>query len=214
MTLLPEVVEHFSKMKRYTNRRSPRLYCPSRKSTYRVLEIGCGANFSFDTCSEKFSIDITRDLIKKMKKMYPEVNLVLGDARYLPFKEKSFDTVGAVFVLHHLVGRTISTCKDNVKKCISEANRVTTNKGQFIVLEHLSLNKTYSNIMFLTTLLLAKLNLNIKYLDIQERVVTYYLDEKTLNNLAPMFNSTVLTSKIWRFRGITLGYDKQIRLSK
>lgn len=215
MSLLPEVTEHFSKrIMTYTNWKSPMLYCSCKKSINRVLEIGCGAKFSFDTNSEKFGIDVTRVLLKKMREKNPDINLVMADARYLPFKNKTFDVAGAVFVLHHLVGRTISICKNNVKKCIQEVYRVTTADGQFMVLEHLSLNKIYSATFFLTTYLLANLGLNVEFLDIREKVVTYYLDENTLRNLAQKFSLRAVTSERWHFRGITLGYDKQLLLQK
>jgi ubiquinone/menaquinone biosynthesis C-methylase UbiE len=52
-------------------------------------------------CRRVIVIDISFKMLKRAKK-YRHLELVLGDARMLPFKDKRFDAVMAVDSLHHV----------------------------------------------------------------------------------------------------------------
>lgn len=216
-TLLEETTQHFTKRSEvYATWKSPNL-TRNVINEDKILEIGCGAKFSFDCdCSEKYGIDVTPTLIKKLRQQDRNINLILADARYLPFKNKTFGSVGAVFVLHHLVANTVQICKCNVEKGLKEMSRVLKDDGQICILEHLSKNDFLSNVMFFTTYILSKTGFQANYLDIHDGVVTYFLSEKTFNGLAKksgLFSKTK-TSKLWQFRKVIFGYDKQLCLEK
>lgn len=210
-TLLPEVKEHFSRVfEDYTGYRQRDLKIAGGLRMARVLEVGCGAMFSLPSASEKYGVDITPKLVRELRRRSPEVNLVIADVRYLPFQDRVFDLVTAVCLLHHLVGETIAISRKNIQKGLTEMARVSDERGRLLILEHLSENKYFSITFFYLTLILAKLNLDLKYLDIHDKVVTYYLDENTLRNLLSQIGLTVctLTSKFWQCRNFRLGRDK------
>jgi ubiquinone/menaquinone biosynthesis C-methylase UbiE len=70
-----------------------------------VLDIGGGTGYNSarvgSTCRRVVVIDISFKMLKKAEK-YPQLLLVLGDARMLPFKDQTFDVVIAVDSLHHV----------------------------------------------------------------------------------------------------------------
>ena len=78
----------------------------------RLLNIGCGHGPDFVAFRDTFELtglDFSSEMIKLARRYshkfeFP-VNLQIGDARYLPFANKSFDFAIAVATYHHLKGR-------------------------------------------------------------------------------------------------------------
>ena len=70
-----------------------------------ILDIGGGTGYNSarvkKMCRRMIVLDISWKMLRRAKK-YPELELVLGDARMLPFKNRSFDAVMAVDSLHHI----------------------------------------------------------------------------------------------------------------
>ena len=70
-----------------------------------VLDIGGGTGYNAarmgNACRRVIVLDISFKMLKRAKK-YRHLDLVLGDARMLPFKDKPFDVVLAVDSLHHV----------------------------------------------------------------------------------------------------------------
>jgi len=70
-----------------------------------VLDLGGGTGYNSArmerSCGRIVVLDISFRMLKRAKK-YRNLELVLGDARMLPFKSKSFDVVMAVDSLHHV----------------------------------------------------------------------------------------------------------------
>jgi ubiquinone/menaquinone biosynthesis C-methylase UbiE len=216
-TLLPEIKEHFSRRaEQYVSRHSPDFHDNGLSRCGRVLEIGCGAKFSFKIGFEKYGIDITPDLLAGLKRREQDINLILADARYLPFVDKSFEVVGAVFVLHHLVGDTIIVSKNNICKSLNEMVRVSTKEGHILIIEHLCKNKLFSNLFFYVTWICARLDLDLNYLDIHDKVVTFYLDFRSFERIIEQMGLTtkISSSRNWRFRGVNLGEDKEISIQR
>ncbi|HPD82160.1 MAG TPA: class I SAM-dependent methyltransferase [Candidatus Pacearchaeota archaeon] len=102
------------------------------KKDSKVLEVGCG-----DGRSLKDIIDITQNLVgididknaviiaKKNFEKYPEVNIIEGDGRKLPFENATFDFV---------ICMTSFVNFDNNKYIIlEEMGRVLKNKGEIIM---------------------------------------------------------------------------------
>lgn len=215
-TRMRDVREHFSqRTEHYVTWRSPDFVNINPLRQAKVLEVGCGAKFSFNLASEKYGIDITPNLLADLKRQDKNINLVMADARYLPFLDKVFDIVGAIFVLHHLVGDTRSVSKINISDSLKEMTRVSTDQGHILILEHLS-NKLFSNLFFYVTWVFSRLGLNSDILDIHNKVITFYLDDNTLKKMLNQIGLTsqVMTSQKWRFRKINLGEDKQLLIQK
>lgn len=85
-----------------------------------VLDVGCASCISyplFEGKKDYVGIDFTLQLLNVAKKKYLHVPLVHGDAKHLPFRDGSFDTVYIKDVLEH-VG------PDAYKTIISEMWRV------------------------------------------------------------------------------------------
>ena len=75
----------------------------------RVLELGCGVGAELDLLHQGFpdlqltGIEIDpRHLASARGFLPPEITLLQGDARNLPFEDNTFDTVLTIWVLEHL----------------------------------------------------------------------------------------------------------------
>lgn len=209
-TFLPEVREHFSRrLEEYVN--TPELDLPDIPGLKlgRVLEVGCGAKFSLNRAEEKYGVDITLGLLKELRRHDSDVNLIIADVRFLPFRDSSFDTVVAVFLLHHLVGETVNVSRRNILKGLGEMARVSNQRGHLLILELLAENWLFSYVLFYVTWLLAKLGLNLEYFDIHDRVVTYYLDNNLFERMIRQTGlaCNVVACKLWQFRNFRLGHD-------
>jgi ubiquinone/menaquinone biosynthesis C-methylase UbiE len=70
-----------------------------------VLDIGGGTGYigakMEKACRRVVILDISFTMLKRAKK-YRDLDLVLGDARSLPFKDRRFDVIVAVDSLHHV----------------------------------------------------------------------------------------------------------------
>lgn len=71
-----------------------------------VLEVGCGTgNFLrhfLDRAAACIGLDITPGMLEMARKEYPEIVLVQGNARKLPFASGSIDLVTSAQALHHM----------------------------------------------------------------------------------------------------------------
>jgi ubiquinone/menaquinone biosynthesis C-methylase UbiE len=99
------------------------------------LDIGCGTGRNLrlflEKCSHVQGIDYTPGMLKYAKTIYPnhpQVNLMNGDARHLPFKDETFDLVGSFKALPHV---------PNVDQALKEIYRVS-KKGSTVFTEFYS----------------------------------------------------------------------------
>lgn len=96
------------------------------RSVYKILNVGCGTGGTIDML-EKFgttdNVDISDEAINYMKKRgYKRITKV--DNVMLPFKEKTYDMVGAFDVLEHI---------ENQVKALKEWKRVLKDDGYIII---------------------------------------------------------------------------------
>lgn len=72
----------------------------------RFLDIGSGTGNVIKLAREYFRVaigmDIAPELLKQTKKLNPELNLLVADADYPPFKDNTFECVSFYGTLHHL----------------------------------------------------------------------------------------------------------------
>jgi 2-polyprenyl-3-methyl-5-hydroxy-6-metoxy-1,4-benzoquinol methylase len=100
----------------------------------RVLDFGCGGGWLSKVLAsygcEIVGVDVSRSLILSAKKTSPTVNFVVGDCINLPFRERSFDAIVGVAILHHL----------NIHEALIECNRVTAKDSLLLFMEPNKLN--------------------------------------------------------------------------
>lgn len=108
----------------------------------KILEVGCGTATQLIEFKDNFliGIDFSKNMIKHAKeyanKRNVKIYFILADARYLPFKENSFDFVFSIATIHHIKKRIERI------KAIEEILRVSKDLCLFSVL------KRYSSLTF------------------------------------------------------------------
>lgn len=72
----------------------------------RIIELGCGRSPFADAArinfTESYGLDFSPETIENCKKIFPQVNYILGEATDTPFKDKYFDVVVAGELIEHL----------------------------------------------------------------------------------------------------------------
>jgi len=214
--LLTETVYHFKKrVYEYARERRAKSLPDevSIKDSSKVLEIGCGARFTYrvDREVEVYGLDIVPDMIHFLKKRHPASCGIVGSALHLPFKDDSFNLLVANALLHHLVGKSPSDCIENIRVALEEMNRVVKRNGFVLVRELISRSRVFSYFMFYVTYICAKLGIEINWLDIHDKVIVFFMDKRTFNELSlkAKFKVKEVESEKWVFRfgrfGIKLG---------
>ena len=90
-------------------------------SPVTVLDAGCGEGFSLVSLRRSKigkiyeGVDYSHDAIRLGKKLYPKLNIKLGNVYELPYKDNAFDLVICTEVLEHL---------EKPHKALSEIKRV------------------------------------------------------------------------------------------
>lgn len=66
-----------------------------------VIDVGCGGGLDAEFYDDYVGIDVTPEFIRSAHDIYGVERLVLCDARYLPFRDKSFETAFSKGVVIH-----------------------------------------------------------------------------------------------------------------
>ena len=82
------------------------------KSSNRLLDIGHGGTFDYDTSKVKEIIGLDLDKMIDESNLPKNINLEEGSALDIPENINNFDTTLVVMLLHHLVGNNVS---ENIK---------------------------------------------------------------------------------------------------
>ena len=222
MKQMNEVIYHFKKrIHEYVQKRKRKSFPRevSIRNSSKMLEIGCGARFTYraDQRVAEYGLDIVPEMIRFLKRHYPTSHGIVGSALYLPFRNDAFDVVIANALLHHLIGESPSGCVKNIKTALDEMNRVVKSNGFVLVKELIARSRILSYFMFYVTYVCAKLSININWLDIHDKVIVFFMDEKTFKNLAlkAKFDVKKIESKKWvitRF-GVNLGEQIEFLLT-
>ena len=161
-------------------------------------------------------MDIVPEMIKEFQYTNNSTHLIIGDVLHLPIKEKTITILSVNNVLHHLIGDNKKQCKENLNRALNEFDYVIKNKGSILVRELLAYNKVYRDFMYYITKVCAMLNINIKQLDIQDRVVVHFLTKSILiNRLKKMgYKYLVIRKNPWKINGIQIGEVSAIQADK
>jgi ubiquinone/menaquinone biosynthesis C-methylase UbiE len=93
-----------------------------------ILDVGAGTGRAAAPLAkmgaEVTALDVSEQMLKELKKKNSKIKTVVGDAESLPFPDKSFDAVVAVFLIVHL--------KDPAR-FFDEAYRVLKDGGMLVV---------------------------------------------------------------------------------
>jgi SAM-dependent methyltransferase len=107
-----------------------------------VLDFGCGSRVYYDTSDVDrwVGLDLSPVLLDQLHFIENDhipsvVETHRMSCRDINFADRSFDTVTAIFLLHHLAAKNRRQTKTNVQEALNEAARVLRDDGTMIILE-------------------------------------------------------------------------------
>ena len=146
------------------------------KKDSKILEVGCGTGRSLrqiiHLTQNITAIDHEKEAIIKAKKnfeRYPNIKILLADARSLPFKNNSFDVV--------ICMTTFSNFGDYKIKILNEMYRVVRNNGTVVI-------SMYGDNAFSERMKIYK---KLKFPIKEIKGTTVYFDEKIGDNVSEQF---------------------------
>lgn len=203
------VIEHFlTRLKKGEYTRRKKLIPLPPAPDGRLLEIGSGTRHFYNPGNrDVHAIDIIFEMAKGFAKYEPKAHVTLADARSLPFKPNSFDVIVSHFVLHHLVGQSPSQSLHNITRALFETKRTISKDGVVVVDEFAPSNRIVSRAMFYITRFLAIFGIEVNALDIDSRVVTFFLTEDDMKRISDSagLQLKMHQSQPWKIKGITMG---------
>jgi SAM-dependent methyltransferase len=105
-------------------------------SAHAILDVGCGTGWWLarlaadpEIAATLHGIDMLPDRVASAQRRVPAASLATGDARALPYEDRSLDVVTLFTVLSSL------SCDQDVQRALSEARRVLAASGKLLVWE-------------------------------------------------------------------------------
>ena len=109
-----------------------------------IIDLGCGDGVFSEAAFEGFQIagiDISKNAVKYAKKREVYRSIILADARFLPFRSNSVDTIISISVLEHI---------PKIDEVFNDVLRVLHKSGVFLFTVPA---KTYNNSFFVSKIL-------------------------------------------------------------
>lgn len=102
----------------------------SKIKTDNILDVGCGAGVLLSCMPScfKVGIDMNFDALKQIKKLDKNIEVILSDAQFLPFKSNVFTTITAM----HLFP-VINILDGNWNQSVDEVNRVAKEENLLLI---------------------------------------------------------------------------------
>jgi SAM-dependent methyltransferase len=106
-----------------------------------TLDLGCRNRVYYDTSrvTRWVGMDVAASALERVEFLGGRPSVAetrQGSCTELPFSDESFDTVCAMFLLHHLGRRSRSQSRSEVLRAMREARRVLRPEGTFVVAEN------------------------------------------------------------------------------
>jgi SAM-dependent methyltransferase len=101
----------------------------------RLLDIGHGGSFDYDTKKVKEIIGLDLEEMIKEELLPKNIKLKVGSALDIPEDLKNFDTTLLVMLIHHLIGKNVSENLENLDKCLYEAKKTLAENGKLVIVE-------------------------------------------------------------------------------
>ena len=105
------------------------------KSSNRLLDIGHGGTFDYDTSKVKEIIGLDLDKMIDESNLPKNINLEEGSALDIPENINNFDTTLVVMLLHHLVGNNVSENIKNLDICLRQIRKTLIKNGKLVIVE-------------------------------------------------------------------------------
>ncbi|MDA9650331.1 class I SAM-dependent methyltransferase [Candidatus Pelagibacter sp.] len=103
--------------------------------SYRLLDIGHGGSFDYDTNKAKEIIGLDLDQMIGEKLLPKNIQLKVGSALDIPNDLKNFDTTLLVMLIHHLIGKNVNENLKNLDKCLHESKKTLVDNGKLVIVE-------------------------------------------------------------------------------
>jgi hypothetical protein len=158
-----------------------------------------------------YAIDIQSRTLREFRRHHPDTEeVVVCDARSLPFRDSVFNNVATTDVLHHLVGSRPLYSRNNVKAVLRGIRRIMDSRGMLLINEQIARIQLFRCLMFYVTLLCAELGIEVNFFDIHSRVVAYFMTDDELTILLRC-NGIALSEKEVREWGTWVERRKGLR---
>jgi SAM-dependent methyltransferase len=105
------------------------------KGTDKLLDIGHGGSFDYDTDQVNEITGLDLDQMIDTKYLSKNIKLEIGSALEVPNNLINFDAVLLVMLIHHLIGENVNENLENLNKCISECKKTLSKKGKIVIVE-------------------------------------------------------------------------------
>ena len=158
----------------------------------KILEGGCGKGqnvYAFKHWGfDPYGIDFASETIKRINKIYPQLNIIKGDVRKLPYHNHYFDAYWSLGVIEHFY--------EGYDKIIKEMKRVVKNSGYvFITFPVMSRLRQFKAKRGYYPKFNDKLNLDLFY--------QFALDEKKVINDFEKYGFKLINKKwLFGFKGL------------
>jgi len=102
------------------------------KSNGKIIDVGCGsganAEYLYNKYRERYvGVDISLNMLKKLKQKLGNVDLICGDVINLPIRDRAGSTITCIATIHHL-----STREDRIR-AIGELCRICKNNAHILI---------------------------------------------------------------------------------
>lgn len=201
----------------------------------RVLEVGCGLGvFCIHVANENgevIGLDISKSALRKAKELMingvGNVQFVAGDARFLPFQDRTQDLVVSLETLEHI---------SNPEQAFHEFARATDNSGYICLTVPNLISSLFFECVFF--MLMGQPKYVKRFLNVEKEYVFHYFKVKRLvnserlniidirgtdyvhlpqkitrlfrlNNMVNLVSNKLETKKSWRFLGANIGVIAQ-----
>ncbi len=208
-----DAIQHKDKITIQTLQRTPWYIRENDVRGKLVLEAGCGGGHLYTELAllgaNVIGLDQTPNSLHHIKKLFAEYgmvpNLVIGNLEYLPFKDKAFDIITSMGVIHHT---------PNTQACLDHFARALKDKGRIHVMVYHKTsvwNYTKNTLRFLcrhsklfSRLILAMVPLWSGETKSQSSTLTVFRDNM-VNPITKSYNARELRA-LCRKAGLAVGY--------